>query len=45
MTSRKRVLSLTLGLAAGIVLILLWLRYVDLGELVSRMRNIRALLS
>jgi uncharacterized protein (TIRG00374 family) len=39
--SRKRLIFLIASLVLGIVLILLWLRYVDIGELLARMRQIR----
>lgn len=38
--SRKRFLFLIIGLAIGIVLILLWLNYIDVDELLERMRSI-----
>lgn len=41
MASRKRILSLIVGLAIGVLLILLWLRFVDVGDLLDRMRNMR----
>lgn len=39
---RKRAVSLILGLAAGIVLILLWARSIDIGELLARIKTINA---
>ena len=38
--SRKRILYLIIGLIIGIVLIILWLHYIDLNELVARMKRI-----
>ena len=38
--SRKRILYLIIGLIIGIVLIILWLHYIDLDELVVRMREV-----
>ncbi|MCB5246192.1 MAG: flippase-like domain-containing protein [Candidatus Cloacimonetes bacterium] len=38
--SRKRLLFLIIGLIIGIILILLWLHYIDLNELVVRMRKV-----
>ena len=37
---RKRLLFLIIGLIIGIVLILLWLHYIDLNELIMRMRKV-----
>jgi len=37
---RKRAVSLILGLAAGIVLILLWARSIDIGELLARIKSL-----
>ncbi|MBW6514510.1 MAG: flippase-like domain-containing protein [Candidatus Syntrophosphaera sp.] len=38
--SRKRLLFLLIGLAIGIVLILLWLNFIDIDDLLVRMRSI-----
>ncbi|MFO8145227.1 MAG: lysylphosphatidylglycerol synthase transmembrane domain-containing protein [Candidatus Syntrophosphaera sp.] len=38
--SRKRIIILVIGLALGIVLILLWLNYIDFNELMERIANI-----
>ncbi|NLK50063.1 MAG: flippase-like domain-containing protein [Candidatus Cloacimonetes bacterium] len=38
---RKNIISLILGLLLGIVLLLLWLRFVDITELTSRMKEVR----
>ncbi len=39
--SRKRWLSLLLGSVLGIVLIILWLGYIDVGELLARLRAVK----
>ncbi len=39
--SRKRIILLISGLAIGIILILLWLSYIDVNELLTRLRGIR----
>lgn len=40
--SRKRLLYLSLSLAIGLILILLWLRYTDLPDLLERMRSVNS---
>ncbi len=42
--SHKRILSVLLGLAIGVILIALWLRFIDPDELLARMRGVDVML-